>query len=125
LFSRFRYATDEFLERQRANVGECTFEVNKWYAVVSSGVSFWVPATVMVLMYHRVYKEAVRQRRALSRTSSNILLNSLVVRRVNNQPPHANAATSARLMQPLPEEEADPEDHRDATAVPLHRSVQL
>jgi hypothetical protein len=48
------------------------------------------------------------------------------VRRVNNQPPpHANAATSARLMQPLPEEEAEPEDHRDATAVPLHRSVQL
>ncbi|XP_059469098.1 octopamine receptor beta-3R-like [Neocloeon triangulifer] len=109
------YATSEHLEWKESHLDECVFEVNKWYAVVSSGVSFWIPATVMVLMYHRVYKEAVRQRRALSRTSSNILLNSIVVRRANQHPGH-------RQMRPLPEEDANEsdQDHRDATAVPLH-----
>ncbi|CAB3383881.1 Hypothetical predicted protein, partial [Cloeon dipterum] len=109
------YATAEHLEWKEKHKDECTFEVNKWYAVVSSGVSFWIPATVMVLMYHRVYKEAVRQRRALSRTSSNILLNSIVVRRNNQHSGHRN-------LRPLPEDDANDsdQDHRDATAVPLH-----
>lgn len=31
----------------------------------------------MVTMYCRIYKEAMRQRKALSRTSSNIILNSI------------------------------------------------
>lgn len=31
----------------------------------------------MIIMYCRIYKEAIRQRKALSRTSSNIVLNSV------------------------------------------------
>lgn len=55
----------------------CAFVVNQYYAVISSSISFWIPGIVMVTMYCRIYKEAVRQRKALSRTSSNIILNSI------------------------------------------------
>lgn len=55
----------------------CEFRVNLPYAVISSCVSFWIPGLVMIIMYWRIYKEAIRQRKALSRTSSNIVLNSV------------------------------------------------
>ena len=55
----------------------CEFVVNRPYAVISSCVSFWIPGLVMIIMYCKIYKEAVRQRKALSRTSSNIVLNSV------------------------------------------------
>lgn len=51
--------------------------MNRPYAVISSCVSFWIPGLVMIVMYCKIYKEAVRQRKALSRTSSNIVLNSV------------------------------------------------
>lgn len=56
---------------------KCDFVVNRPYAVISSCVSFWIPGLVMIVMYCKIYKEAVRQRKALSRTSSNIVLNSV------------------------------------------------
>lgn len=55
----------------------CEFRVNLPYAVISSCVSFWIPGLVMIIMYWKIYKEAIRQRKALSRTSSNIVLNSV------------------------------------------------
>lgn len=55
----------------------CSFVVNRPYAVISSCISFWIPGLVMIVMYCKIYKEAVRQRKALSRTSSNIVLNSV------------------------------------------------
>ncbi|XP_067008101.2 octopamine receptor beta-3R-like [Anabrus simplex] len=71
------YTTEDHQEFRRAHPNVCIFVVNKYYAIISSGVSFWIPGVVMVTMYYRIYKEAVRQRKALSRTSSNILLNSI------------------------------------------------
>jgi hypothetical protein len=71
------YTTPEHQEFRRSNPHVCIFEVNIYYMMISSGVSFWIPGVVMVTMYYRIYKEAVRQRKALSRTSSNILLNSI------------------------------------------------
>ncbi|PSN51955.1 Octopamine receptor beta-1R [Blattella germanica] len=71
------YTTPEHQQFRRFNPHVCVFEVNIYYMIISSGVSFWIPGVVMVTMYYRIYKEAVRQRRALSRTSSNILLNSI------------------------------------------------
>ena len=71
------YTTPEHQEFRRSNPNVCVFEVNMYYMMISSGVSFWIPGVVMVTMYYKIYKEAVRQRRALSRTSSNILLNSI------------------------------------------------
>jgi len=55
----------------------CEFRVNLPYALISSCVSFWIPGLVMIIMYCKIYKEAIRQRKALSRTSSNIVLNSV------------------------------------------------
>ncbi|KAG5673807.1 hypothetical protein PVAND_003823 [Polypedilum vanderplanki] len=77
------YTTDENLEWMKDHPDECMFVVNKIYAVVSSSISFWIPGVVMITMYYRIFKEAVRQRKALSRTSSNILLNSV---HLQNQP---------------------------------------
>ncbi|XP_054009340.1 octopamine receptor beta-3R-like isoform X1 [Hylaeus anthracinus] len=71
------YTTQEHLEYMVKNPEVCSFVVNRPYAVISSCVSFWIPGLVMIVMYYKIYKEAVRQRKALSRTSSNIVLNSV------------------------------------------------
>lgn len=71
------YTTEEHTEFRLRNPNVCEFVVNKYYAIISSSISFWIPGIVMVTMYCRIYKEAVRQRKALSRTSSNIILNSI------------------------------------------------
>uniref|UniRef100_A0A1B0GLH7 G-protein coupled receptors family 1 profile domain-containing protein n=2 Tax=Lutzomyia longipalpis TaxID=7200 RepID=A0A1B0GLH7_LUTLO len=71
------YTTKEHLDWMKENPDTCIFIVNKTYAIISSSVSFWIPGVVMITMYCRIYREAVRQRKALSRTSSNILLNSV------------------------------------------------
>ncbi|XP_022210881.2 LOW QUALITY PROTEIN: octopamine receptor beta-3R [Drosophila obscura] len=71
------YTTEEHLRELSLHPDQCSFVVNKPYALISSSVSFWIPGIVMLVMYWRIFKEAVRQRKALSRTSSNILLNSV------------------------------------------------
>ncbi|XP_076644749.1 octopamine receptor beta-1R isoform X2 [Halictus rubicundus] len=71
------YTTQEQLDYMVKNPEICSFVVNRPYAVISSCVSFWIPGLVMIVMYYKIYKEAVRQRKALSRTSSNIVLNSV------------------------------------------------
>ncbi|XP_030371505.1 octopamine receptor beta-3R-like isoform X2 [Scaptodrosophila lebanonensis] len=71
------YTTAEHLREVSLHPDQCSFVVNKAYALISSSVSFWIPGVVMLVMYWRIFKEAVRQRKALSRTSSNILLNSV------------------------------------------------
>ncbi|XP_055551238.1 octopamine receptor beta-3R-like isoform X2 [Wyeomyia smithii] len=82
------YTTAEHLETLKDNPELCIFVVNKSYALISSSISFWIPGIVMVTMYYRIYKEAIRQRKALSRTSSNILLNSVQINNSNTL--HAN-----------------------------------
>lgn len=71
------YTTDEHRVERLKHMDVCEFVVNKTYALISSSISFWIPGVVMVTMYCRIYKEAIRQRKALSRTSSNIILNSI------------------------------------------------
>ncbi|XP_057652998.1 octopamine receptor beta-3R-like [Diorhabda carinulata] len=71
------YTTDEHQHFRMNHPDVCNFITNKYYAVISSSISFWIPGIVMVTMYCRIYKEAVRQRKALTRTSSNIILNSI------------------------------------------------
>ncbi|KAK8754305.1 hypothetical protein OTU49_015512 [Cherax quadricarinatus] len=61
------YTTDEHLAKRAANPSLCIFEVNSTYAVVSSSISFWMPCSVMVYMYYRIYLEAARQERMLHR----------------------------------------------------------
>uniref|UniRef100_A0A182LW99 G-protein coupled receptors family 1 profile domain-containing protein n=1 Tax=Anopheles culicifacies TaxID=139723 RepID=A0A182LW99_9DIPT len=83
------YTTAEHLAELKSNPDLCIFVVNKSYAIISSSISFWIPGIVMITMYYRIYKEAVRQRKALSRTSSNILLNSVQINNASNTL-HAN-----------------------------------
>lgn len=76
IFLGWYTTTDHQLYRQK-HPDICIFVVNKYYAIISSCVSFWIPGVVMIVMYYKIYKEAIRQRKALSRTSSNIVLNSV------------------------------------------------
>ncbi|XP_046993998.1 octopamine receptor beta-3R-like [Schistocerca americana] len=93
------YTTPEHQDFRRSNPEVCIFVVNRAYAIISSSVSFWVPAVVMVTMYYRIYKEAVRQRKALSRTSSNILLNSIHAHRTSH--PTTDPAQQQQQQQHL------------------------
>ncbi|XP_011135559.1 octopamine receptor beta-1R [Harpegnathos saltator] len=62
------YTTQEHLEYRRNYPDVCVFQVNKFYAVVSSSISFWVPGIIMIAMYYRIYREADRQERMLYRS---------------------------------------------------------
>nr|QID89710.1 octopamine receptor beta-2R [Nephotettix cincticeps] len=44
---------------------ECNFEVNPWYALFSSSVSFWIPCTIMIFTYLAIFKEANRQEKQI------------------------------------------------------------
>ncbi|CAH1973865.1 unnamed protein product [Acanthoscelides obtectus] len=83
------YTTEQQFRLKNPNA--CIFVVNKLYAVISSSISFWIPGIVMVTMYYRIYKEAVRQRKALTRTSSNIILNSIHQHRTSYRERYGNA----------------------------------
>ncbi|XP_033219045.1 octopamine receptor beta-3R-like isoform X3 [Belonocnema kinseyi] len=71
------YTTKRHLEFLEDNSQVCVFVVNRPYGLISSSVSFWIPGIVMIIMYWRIYKEAVRQKILLSRASSNSILNSI------------------------------------------------
>lgn len=59
------YTTADHLENKDSQPYVCTFVVNAVFALVSSAVSFWVPCTVMVVMYYRIFQEARKQEQAL------------------------------------------------------------
>ncbi|XP_045114796.1 octopamine receptor beta-2R-like [Portunus trituberculatus] len=72
------YATADHLEHRALQPDSCTFEVNKVYAILSSAFSFWVPCTVMVVLYYRILLEARKQEAAiLSRTNSTCTINNV------------------------------------------------
>lgn len=76
----------------------CAFVVNRPYAIVSSLVSFWIPGVVMIIMYCKIYKEAVRQRAALSRASSSTVLNNAVNARRSSGSSRHHSRTSHQLL---------------------------
>ena len=65
------YTTAEHLRLREKEPNVCSFEVNVVYALVSSAMSFWVPAIIMIVMYSRIFQEARRQEHMLlTRASS-------------------------------------------------------
>ncbi|XP_071036168.1 octopamine receptor beta-2R-like, partial [Parasteatoda tepidariorum] len=52
------YTTDEHLKNRLRHPETCDFKVNKTYAIISSGISFWVPGTLIVGAYIRIYRLA-------------------------------------------------------------------
>ncbi len=63
------YTTTDHQEWRKLHPNECIFRVNKPYAFISSTLTFWVPVGIMLVMYQRIYKEAVRQKEAIRRSS--------------------------------------------------------
>ncbi len=63
------YTTQEHQNWRQYNQDECIFRVNKPYALLSSALTFWAPVIVMLVMYRRIYKEALRQKEAIRRSS--------------------------------------------------------
>lgn len=57
----------------------CTFVVNRTFAIVSSSISFWIPSTIMCIMYYFVYQEAIRQARFLYKNASAISRSQMVM----------------------------------------------
>ncbi|XP_012215397.1 octopamine receptor beta-1R-like isoform X2 [Linepithema humile] len=94
------YTTQQHLDFQRENPQICTFVANRPYAVISSCVSFWIPGVVMIIMYLKIYKEAIRQRAALSRVSSSTVLNSVQVRRSSSGSRHHSRTSHQLLLHP-------------------------
>lgn len=84
------YTTEHNRQNRISHPDVCEFKVNTVYAIVSSSVSFWIPSIVMISMYCRIFKEAIRQREALTRTSSNILLNSVHMRHTAHSAHHSH-----------------------------------
>ncbi|KAH0558306.1 octopamine receptor beta-3R-like [Cotesia glomerata] len=96
------YTTPEHLEYLKEHPEICVFVVNRPFALISSSVSFWLPGLVMIIMYCKIYKEAVRQREALSRASSNTVLNSVHLHRVSTSR-HRSRTSHQLLLQPTEE----------------------
>ncbi|CAH8506497.1 unnamed protein product [Schistosoma turkestanicum] len=44
----------------------CDFDVNPYYAIISSCVSFWVPSVIMIIVYIRIFIEARKQERKIA-----------------------------------------------------------
>jgi len=64
------YTTAEHLQFRYRHANVCTFVVNRSYAIVSSSISFWIPSTIMCVMYYFVYQEAIRQAKFLYKNAT-------------------------------------------------------
>ena len=56
------YTTEEHLVWMKDHPDICMLKPNVPYAILSSTLTFWLPVSVMLIMYHRIYKEAQRQK---------------------------------------------------------------
>lgn len=64
------YTTAEHIRWLNDNPDQCDFVVNRVYAIVSSSISFWIPSSIMVFTYYRIYKEATRQEKFIYKAQS-------------------------------------------------------
>ncbi|XP_046415679.1 octopamine receptor beta-3R-like isoform X1 [Neodiprion virginianus] len=108
------YTTQDHLDFLTSHPEVCGFVVNRAYAVISSSVSFWIPGIVMIVMYCKIYKEAIRQRKALSRASSNTVLNSVHLHRVSTSRHHSRASHQL-LLHPSDASDSRRPSYRTAT----------
>lgn len=68
------YTTEEHKVHILRHPEECSFEVNRVYAVVSSSISFWIPCTIMIFTYLAIFREANRQEKQLMMRQGNAML---------------------------------------------------
>ncbi|XP_015585482.1 octopamine receptor beta-3R isoform X1 [Cephus cinctus] len=118
------YTTKKNLEFLKNNPQVCIFVVNRAYAVISSSISFWIPGIVMIVMYYKIYKEAVRQRKALSRASSNTVLNSVHLHRVSTSR-HNSRASHQLLLHPSDASDMRRPSYRSATELNIKNGTTI
>ncbi|XP_064535299.1 octopamine receptor beta-2R isoform X2 [Drosophila montana] len=68
------YTTEEHKIFVKENPEQCSFVVNKFYAVISSSISFWIPCTIMIFTYLAIFREANRQEKQLMMRHGNAML---------------------------------------------------
>ncbi|XP_031834112.1 octopamine receptor beta-1R isoform X1 [Nomia melanderi] len=119
------YTTNEHLQFLKDNPEVCVFVVNRVYAVVSSSVSFWIPGLVMIVMYCKIYKEAVRQREALSRASSNTVLNSVHLHRASTSRHHSRASHQLLLHPSDASDFGRPMSYRTAAELNVENGTSI
>ncbi|XP_017041075.1 octopamine receptor beta-2R [Drosophila ficusphila] len=68
------YTTEEHLVFVDKHPEQCAFVVNKYYAVISSSISFWIPCTIMIFTYLAIFREANRQEKQLMMRHGNAML---------------------------------------------------
>jgi len=56
----------------REDSGLCVFNANLPYALLSSFMTFWCPVIVMVTVYYRVFRSAVRQKTSMAMATVNL-----------------------------------------------------
>lgn len=88
------YATQDHLLHRQLNPTLCVFQVNTTYALVSSSISFWIPCSVMLYMYYRIYLEAARQEKALHKHSRMSIATNSAVNVGSNSSPSSTATNS-------------------------------
>ncbi|KAL4232354.1 receptor [Mactra antiquata] len=66
------YTTSDTLQEMADRPDECLFVVNRAYAVVSSSISFWIPCTIMVFVYLKIYMEARRQEKQIKQSGFHV-----------------------------------------------------
>lgn len=59
------YTTKENQQFRDNHPDKCEFIVNKYYAVISSSISFWIPCTIMIFMYLAIFREANKQEKEM------------------------------------------------------------
>ena len=59
------YAAEVIKNTSCVQDGICVFEVNPYYSIISSTISFWIPTFIMVVMYIKIFLEARKQEKKL------------------------------------------------------------
>ncbi|EDW42430.1 GM25999 [Drosophila sechellia] len=68
------YTTPQHKQFVIQNPTQCSFVVNKYYAIISSSISFWIPCTIMIFTYLAIFREANRQEKQLMMRHGNAML---------------------------------------------------
>ena len=69
---RLRLSLTDVLCQERRDSGDevCTFVPNIPYAFISSALTFWFPVIIMLAVYYKVYREAMKQKKSMERTNN-------------------------------------------------------
>ncbi|XP_013772534.1 octopamine receptor beta-2R-like [Limulus polyphemus] len=66
------YTTADHLKFKESHPEDCSFVVNKPYAIISSSVSFWIPCFIMLFTYWKIFLEASKQEKTLLKSQSGL-----------------------------------------------------